>query len=146
VRPHRATAGPLTTWAWFIYGQGMERDTPAPVPDPSPDEEARFADRVMRSFVRDGRLVSIPAQDRKRRVILRWLVDTIFIEDRVYPEREVNMRLARVHRDVAALRRYLVDARLMTRAAGDYRRTLPLPLDQEADPRGPSADGTPGAS
>ena len=32
------------------------------------------------------------------------------------------MRLALVHPDVAALRRYLVDAKLMTRSNGVYRR------------------------
>jgi hypothetical protein len=85
------------------------------------DDDARFAARVHRAFVRDGRLVSIPAQDRKRQVILRWLMDTVLSEDRAYPEKEVNMRLALVHPDVAALRRYLVDAGLMTRMAGEYR-------------------------
>ena len=78
--------------------------------------------RVLRSFVVDGRLVSIPAQEKKRAVILRWLLDRCFAEDRDYPEKEVNQRLGLVHRDVAALRRYLVDARLMTRTAGVYRR------------------------
>ena len=89
------------------------------------DEESRFMSRVLRSFVRDGRLVSIPAQDRKRQVILRWLLDTCFPGDAAYAERDVNMRLALIHPDVAALRRYLVDARLMTRASGEYRRTAP---------------------
>ena len=88
-------------------------------------EDSRFEARVLRSFVRDGRLTSIPAQDRKRRVILRWLLETSFAEDRTYPEAEVNMRLALVHPDVAALRRYLVDARLMTRSSGEYRRAAP---------------------
>jgi hypothetical protein len=34
----------------------------------------------------------------------------------------VNQRLALFHRDAAALRRYMVDAGLVTRSAGDYRR------------------------
>jgi hypothetical protein len=53
---------------------------------------------------------------------LRWLLQRCFAEDRDYPEPEVNMCLALAHRDVAALRRYLVDAGLMTRRAGVYRR------------------------
>jgi hypothetical protein len=83
------------------------------------------AARVLRSFVVDGRLVSIPAKEKKRAVVLRWLVDACFVEDRDYPEKEVNQRLALVHRDVAALRRYLVDAGLMRREAGVYRRSHP---------------------
>ena len=83
--------------------------------------------KVLRSFFRDGRLVSIPAQAKKRHVVLRYLLDRCFPEDREYPEKEVNQRLALYNRDVAALRRELVDGGLMTRAAGQYRRVLPPP-------------------
>jgi hypothetical protein len=58
------------------------------------------------------------------RVILRELRERCFAEDREYPEKEVNMRLALIHPDVAALRRYLVDAKLMSRANGIYRRMV----------------------
>jgi DNA-binding MarR family transcriptional regulator len=78
--------------------------------------------KVLRAFVRDGRLVSIPAQDRKRQAVLRYLAAHCFAEDRPYPEREVNERLAAYHEDVAALRRFMVGAGLMTRAGGEYRR------------------------
>ena len=84
--------------------------------------EAVFEAKVLRSFFRDGRLVSIPAQDRKKLVVLRHLLELCFLEDRAYPEKEVNQRLAIFHPDVAALRRYLVDFGLMTREAGEYRR------------------------
>ena len=66
-------------------------------------------EKVVRAFLRDGRLV-----------------DRCFPEDRDYEEKEVNMRLALLHPDVAALRRYLVDGRLMTREAGIYRRARPM--------------------
>ena len=39
-----------------------------------------------------------------------------------YPEKEVNQRLALFHPDVATIRRGMVDAGLVTRAAGEYRR------------------------
>ena len=96
-------------------------------PDPevahsTPDPAAAFEAKVVRSFFRDGRLVSIPAQDKKKLVVLRHLRDRCFAEDRAYPEKEVNQRLAIFHPDVAALRRYLVDFGLMTREAGEYRR------------------------
>ena len=76
---------------------------------------------MLRAFLSDGRLVSLPAQERKRQAILRYLVARCFGEDRPYPEREVNERLSQYHDDVAALRRYLVGAGLMTRAGGEYR-------------------------
>jgi hypothetical protein len=81
--------------------------------------------KVLHAFIVDGRLVSIPAQAKKREVVLRYLLDACFPDDREYPEKEVNQRLALFHRDVAALRRYLIDAGLMTRSAGIYRRVAP---------------------
>ena len=62
-------------------------------------------------------------RERKRLVVLRYLRDRVFTEDRAYPEAEVNQRLALFNRDVAALRRAMVDAGLVTRSAGEYRRT-----------------------
>ena len=80
-------------------------------------------EKVIHAFVRDGRLVSIPAREQKRDVILRWLLERCFPEPgATWPEPDVNMRLALVHRDVAALRRYLVDAGYLARDAGIYRR------------------------
>ena len=92
--------------------------------DPEPGLDERDAARVIQTFFRDGRLVSIPARQRKRLVILRELRERCFAEDRDYPEKEVNMRLALLHADVAALRRYLVDAKLMARSNGIYRRMM----------------------
>ena len=81
-----------------------------------------FGAKVLKAFLRDGKLVTIPARGIKRDVVLRYLFERCFAEDRVYPEREVNERLGAYHEDVAALRRYMVVAGLLTRAAGRYRR------------------------
>jgi len=101
---------------------------------PEPAEAAplrRLTDRekVERAFLRDGRLVSIPAKPSKRDLLLPLILDRCFPEDREYEEKEVNMRLALLHPDVAALRRYLVDGGWMRREAGIYRRTRPLSED-----------------
>ena len=90
--------------------------------------ERRLTDRekVVRAFFRDDRLVSIPARSGKRDLLLPVILDRCFPEDRAYEEKEVNMRLALLHPDVAALRRHLVDGRLMVREAGIYRRTRPI--------------------
>jgi hypothetical protein len=86
-------------------------------------------EKVIRAFVRDGRLVSIPAKPSKRALLLPWLLDECFPEDRAYEEKEVNQRLALLYPDVSALRRYLVDAGLMTRDQGIYRRAAPMTQD-----------------
>jgi hypothetical protein len=90
-----------------------------------PDGEALASEdaKVLRGYLEDGRLTTIPAQEKKRLVILRWLRDQVFTEDREYPEKEVNQRLAVFHPDVASLRRGIVDSGLASRAAGLYRRT-----------------------
>lgn len=96
------------------------------VPSTSPsDEEHAGADpdtaRVLRSFVRDGRLLSIPASRAKRRVVLDVLAQE-FEPGRRYSERMVNLVLGRWHADTAALRRYLVDEGFMDRDRGEYWR------------------------
>ncbi len=85
-------------------------------------EDPAFEAKVLRAFVRDGRLVSIPSKERRRQVVYRYLRDQVFVEDRSYPEKEVNQRLALFHPDVATIRRGMVDARLATRANGEYWR------------------------
>jgi hypothetical protein len=92
----------------------------APPPEPLSSDPAE--DAVLSAFVRDGRLVSIPAQHSKRVVVLKHLV-RVFEPGVRYPEREVNALLAVWHPDVAALRRYLVDEGLLTREAGMYWRS-----------------------
>jgi hypothetical protein len=79
------------------------------------------ADRILRIFVRDGRLVQIPAVHSKRMVVLDWLAN-MFEPGEAYPESEVNERLAAVHADYAALRRYLVDDGFLHRRDGFYWR------------------------
>jgi hypothetical protein len=92
-------------------------------------------EKVLRAFVRDGRLVSIPAKPSKRELLLPWLLDECFPEDLDYEEKEVNQRLALLYPDVSALRRYLIDARLMTRDRGIYRRAVPMsPSAPRPDP------------
>lgn len=94
----------------------------ADVPGPDGGLVPAFDAKVLRAFVVDGRLAAIPAQEKKRQVVLRYLADRCFEPGRDYDEPAVNERLAVYHPDVAALRRYLVGARLMTRAKGVYRR------------------------
>src|ERR671916_1824680 len=92
----------------------------APPPEPLSDDPAE--DAVLSAFVRDGRLVSIPAQQSKRRVVLEHLVRVFDVGVR-YPEREVNALLAVWHPDTAALRPHLVHEGPLTPQAGLYWRS-----------------------
>lgn len=91
----------------------------------SPDQA-----RVLRSFMKEGRLTGIPAQHGKRLVVLRHVAEMTFEPGVEYPEKEVNQRLALLHPDTASFRRYLVDEGFMSRERGLYtllpRRNWPL--------------------
>jgi hypothetical protein len=78
-------------------------------------------DNVLRSFFRDGRLTHFPTYPDKYRIVLEYVVQA-FEVGRTYPESEVNEVLHRFHDDHAALRRGLVDARLLTRENSIYTR------------------------
>ncbi|MEP7045952.1 MAG: DUF2087 domain-containing protein [Ilumatobacteraceae bacterium] len=78
--------------------------------------------KVMRAFVVDGRLQSIPAAANKRLVILDWLAQE-FEPGRTYSEKMVNLILGKRHADTAALRRYMVDEGILDRAHGQYWRS-----------------------
>jgi hypothetical protein len=92
-----------------------------PVRDEHGDAPADEA-KVLRAFVRDGRLTSIPSAWGKRRIVLDWLAQR-FEPGRRYSEAMVNLSLQQVHPDTAALRRYLVDDGFMSRDHGEYWRT-----------------------
>lgn len=87
---------------------------------PETDGDA-FEQKTLRDFVKDDRLVAIPANRKKLLVILGWLA-THFEANADLPERDVNDVLARFHPDFATLRRDLVDFGFFTRDHGIYRR------------------------
>jgi hypothetical protein len=105
----------------------------------TPEQEA-----VVRNFVApSGRLSSLPAREGKRRLVLEWVANR-FEPGRDYGEREVNGVLLGVFDDPASLRRYLVDAGLLEREAGTYRRVAASAgrrVSATRSPRGASSTG-----
>lgn len=87
----------------------------APAADP-------YQERVLRSFLRGGKLVQIPAQRKKKDVILHYLA-TLFEPGQHYPEREVNAMLGEYHPDFFTLRRELIGLGLLERDKGVYWRS-----------------------
>jgi hypothetical protein len=78
-------------------------------------------ERVLATFLRDGRLQQIPRKHGARRVVLDFLAGH-FEPGRLYEEREVNALLGAFHPDHAALRRYLVDEEFLERRDNVYWR------------------------
>lgn len=88
-------------------------------------EEEGLAPRqaaVLRAFLVEGRLASIPSTRSKRLVVLDHIAKVFEIGVR-YPEREVDTIVRAFHADYAALRRYLVDEGFLSREAGTYWRS-----------------------
>jgi hypothetical protein len=85
------------------------------------DGEA-YERKVLSDFMTtDGRLKALPVQEKKLLVVLRYLTRAFQPGER-YTEKQVNEILGHYHIDTAALRRYLVDYRLLERSAGLYWR------------------------
>ncbi len=111
---------------YSLVGGVLERPLREMVSLPQPDltaevQEDAYKQKVLKTFIRRGRLTQIPAQLKKRQVILEHLVQE-FEPGRQYTEQEVNYILLDFHEDVASLRRFLIETKLMQRERGIYWR------------------------
>ncbi len=78
--------------------------------------------KVLDAFVRDGRIIGMPASSSKRRVVLDWLARR-FEPGRRYAEEELTVMLGGHAEDAVTLRRYLIDEAFLDRHAGVYWRS-----------------------
>jgi len=83
--------------------------------------DSDFEKKVISAFFKYGKLVSIPVQQKKREIVLREILKS-FEQEREYTEKEVNLIIADFHDDFCALRRDMIDFKLMTRKNGIYKR------------------------
>jgi hypothetical protein len=111
--------------AWGAVPMVLRRCVAAVLPQPPPED---LGDRpaaeaaVWRSFMRDGRITSMPAHRAKRQVLLDH-VARVFEPGARYRESEVNALLRVFYDDHATLRRYLVDGGFLSRDHGEYWRS-----------------------
>jgi hypothetical protein len=82
-------------------------------------------DDVLNTFVREGRLVRLPARWTRKQRVLRHIAEQTFEPGVEYPERVVNERLRAWCEDSdeidhVTLRRYLVDLHHLRRSEGIY--------------------------
>jgi hypothetical protein len=103
------------------FKEAIREYGPQALPD-EPLDPDRERSAVLRAFIRDGRLVQVPAVRAKRRIVLDHLA-ACFEPGVRYPERAVDAILRAWHDDYASLRRYLIDEDLLARESGVYWRT-----------------------
>lgn len=80
-----------------------------------------YRQKVIDSFFEYGRLKSIPAQRKKKRIVLEVIAEA-FAFDREYSEPEVNALIGQFHEDHCTIRRDMISEQLLTRDRGIYRR------------------------
>ena len=76
----------------------------------------------LRAFIRDGKIITMPARRTRRRLLLDQVAQA-FEPGRTHPEAAVNEILKAIVDDYCALRRYLIDEVFLSRtASGTYWR------------------------
>ncbi|GIH80800.1 DUF2087 domain-containing protein [Planobispora longispora] len=110
----------------------------APAPEVLSPEE-----KVLRSFLVDGRLRAIPTKRDKQLIVLDYIAQ-VFEPGVRYPEKAVNVALRAFHDDYAALRRYLVDEGMLTRENNVYWRSGGAVHVSPGEPSGSVSGGVPG--
>lgn len=84
------------------------------------DQSQKLKDSVMRNFFsKDGKLRSIPAQYKKKLIVLQHMVEQLD-KGKKYEEKEINEFIKRYHEDFATLRRELIMHQFMYREDGIY--------------------------
>lgn len=73
--------------SWISWGRNPTR------PRSRPSGTRSTAGKILDAFLEYGKLKSIPAQRKKARILLEEIVK-VFDYDRIYSEREVNLRIA----------------------------------------------------
>jgi hypothetical protein len=89
--------------------------------DPAAVLDSLASNPELRGFLRDGRIVTLPAKQSRRRRLLAEVAQ-LFEPGVRYSEPTVNGLLLALHPDFVTLRRYLIDEEFMDRAGGEYWR------------------------
>ena len=83
--------------------------------------DAEYRQKVIDAFFEYGKLKTIPAQRKKKRIILEVITEA-FEFDRIYSEREVNIIIADFHDDFCTIRRDMISEQLLDRDGMKYWR------------------------
>jgi biotin operon repressor len=97
----------------FIFEKGEEEE------DMSELNETLEATVLRNFFAKDGKLRQIPAQYKKKLIVLQMLAEKLE-PGRIYPERELNEWIKQYHEDFATIRRELIMHQFMYREREMY--------------------------
>ncbi|MGA3286882.1 MAG: DUF2087 domain-containing protein [Bacteroidota bacterium] len=80
----------------------------------------RYREKVLRAFIRNGRVSRIPAQHKKRLIVMGEILRR-FHPESVYKESEVDALIGEVCDDYCTIRRAFIDEGMMVRDGDKYR-------------------------
>jgi len=79
-----------------------------------------YRKKVIQTFFKNGKLLKIPAQHKKRWIVLEEIAGK-FIENKIYTESEVDSKIKEIFEDYCSIRRYFVEEKIMVRKEGKYQ-------------------------
>ncbi|KZE76845.1 metalloregulator ArsR/SmtB family transcription factor [Paenibacillus polymyxa] len=97
----------------FIFEKGEEEEQMSEL------NETLEATVLRNFFAKDGKLRQIPAQYKKKLIVLQMLAEKLE-PGRIYPERELNEWIKQYHEDFATIRRELIMHQFMYREREMY--------------------------
>jgi len=83
-------------------------------------EDVEENNKILKNFFdKNGRLITIPAQRKKRLIVLKFIVEKLELGTK-YPEKEINRFIEQFHEDYATIRRELINHQFMYRENNIY--------------------------
>ncbi len=89
---------------------------------PAPDDDTEYRSGVIENFFELGKLKNLPAQRKKRDIVLQYMLDQLPPKDS-YTEKEINAHIGNYHPDYCTIRREMIACGLLRRshASGEER-------------------------
>lgn len=86
---------------------------------PAQDDDTKYRQSVIDTFFEYGRLKALPAQRKKREVVLRYILEPLE-KGKSYTEQEMNDHILRYNDDYCTIRREMIAFGLVTREHETY--------------------------
>lgn len=83
--------------------------------------EDAYRKQVIKTFFKNGRLLKIPEQNRKKDVVLQKVAAKL-VTDKLYSDEELNEILKNIHPDFEKLKTELLASRFMKTTKGLHHR------------------------
>lgn len=119
-----------------LFGRRLRDLIALPAEEDSPERKRlrRTREQVLKAFFKNGTLIKIPKQWRKRMIVLEPFLAK-FEPGAVYSELQVDERIKTLFADYCTIRRMLIDEGLLTRDGQKYRRVEmeELPMASRAE-------------